>query len=59
MQGAERVARFSPLAVDTGDGRPMPYQDDDFDSRPVWWWRAIVARSMGPVIEIYRLDVPR
>ncbi len=58
-QGTERVARFSPLAVDAGDDRPIPYQDDEFDSRPVWWWRAIVARSTGPVIEIYRLDAPR
>ncbi|MCY2961228.1 MAG: hypothetical protein NTY35_13790 [Planctomycetota bacterium] len=55
VQGAQRVARFSPMAVEPGDDRPMAYQDDYFDTRAVWWWRAITGRSMGPVIEIYRL----
>lgn len=54
-RGALLVARFSPMRVDTGDDRPLGFQDDYFDRRAVWWWRAILARSMGPVIEIYRL----
>src|SRR5205823_9400589 len=31
------VARFSPMLVDTGDDRPLGYQDDYFAKRPVWW----------------------
>jgi hypothetical protein len=53
--GADLVARFSPMQVDTGDDRPIAYQDDGVDRRAVWWWRVILARSTGPVIEIYRL----
>jgi hypothetical protein len=41
--------------VDTGDDRPIAYQDDTFERRPNWWTRMILARSTGPVIEIYRL----
>ena len=54
-RGADLVARFSPMQVDMGDDRPLAFQDDCCDRRAVWWWRAILARSTGPVIEIYRL----
>jgi len=50
------VARFSPMWVDTGDDLPLAYQDDDFERRGTWWARVLLARSMGPVIEIYRLS---
>lgn len=56
---ARRVARFSPLVVDGGDTRPMDYHDDELEDRPLWWWRTISTRSMGPVLEVYRLDAAR
>ncbi len=51
----ELVARVSPLLVGRGDDGPLRYQDDSEIRKICLWWRVLVADSMGPVFEIYRL----
>jgi len=50
---AERVARFSPDAVDGCDA-PLAWQDDEYGERVPWALRLLGARSTGPVIEVWK-----
>jgi hypothetical protein len=51
----ERIARFTPDAVDTGSNLPLAYQDDEYPGWTPWFWRILHARCTGPVVEIYKL----
>ncbi len=49
------VQRISPDAVDTGSNMPLSYQDDELPEYVAWRQRAMRARALGPVLEIYDL----
>ncbi len=51
-QSARLAVRIAP---DDTSSMPLSYQDDELPERVPWAWRAMRARSYGPVIEVYDL----
>jgi Dolichyl-phosphate-mannose-protein mannosyltransferase len=53
-----RVARFSPMQVDEGDDTPLLWWDAyrEYHEGFSRLWRTLHARSLGGVIEIYRIE---
>jgi hypothetical protein len=55
MRSAELVASFSPDADGYWGAEAFEFQETEYRPWLSWIWRAIRARSTGPLIEIYKL----